>query len=53
MYMAQVCFYVCCSDCVGVCGNVCCVAAVVKNSGLGVLKYVVSLCRGWDGDDED
>ena len=31
-YMAHVCFYVCCSDCVGVCGNVCCVAAVVKNS---------------------
>ena len=29
MYMAHVCFYVCCSDCVGVCGNVCCVAAVV------------------------
>ena len=28
MYMAHVCFYVCCSDCVGVCGNVCCVAAV-------------------------
>ena len=25
-------FYVCCSECVGVCGNVCCVAAVVKNS---------------------
>ena len=24
--------HVCCSDCVGVCGNVCCVAAVVKNS---------------------
>ena len=24
--------YVCCSDFVGVCGNVCCVAAVVKNS---------------------
>ena len=23
-------FCVCCSDCVGVCGNVCCVAAVVK-----------------------
>ena len=22
----------CCSDCVGVCGNVCCVVAVVKNS---------------------
>ena len=27
-------FYVCCSECVGVCGNVCCVAAVVKNSGV-------------------
>ena len=24
--------YVCCSDCVGVCGNVCCVVAVVKNN---------------------
>ena len=32
MYMAHVCLYVCCSDCVGVCGNVCCVAAIVKNS---------------------
>ena len=45
-------FFVCCSDCVGVCGNVCCVAAVVKNSvffSLGVLKYVVCLCRGCDG----
>ena len=29
MYMAHVRFYVCCSDCVGCCGNVCCVAAVV------------------------
>ena len=28
----HVCFYVCCSDCGGVCWNVCCVAAVVKNS---------------------
>ena len=25
-------FYVCCCDGVGVCGNVCCVATVVKNS---------------------
>ena len=36
----------------GVCGNVCCVAAVVKDSGflsLGVLKYVVYLCKGCDG----
>ena len=52
MYMALVCFYVCCSDCVGVCGNVCCVAAVVKNRcffSLGVSKYVVCLCRGSDG----
>ena len=32
MYIAHVCFYVCCSDCVGVCGNVCCVVAIVKNS---------------------
>ena len=49
--MAHVCFYVCCSDSVGVCGNVCCVAAVVKNSvfSLGVLKYVVCLCKGCDG----
>ena len=32
--------------------HVCCVAAVVKNSvffSLGVLKYVVCLCRGCDG----
>ena len=26
------CFYGCCSDCVGVCGNVCSVAAVVKDN---------------------
>ena len=44
-------FYVCCSDCVSVCWNVCCVAAVVTNSvfSLGLLKYVVSLCGGCDG----
>ena len=30
MYMAHVCFIII-SDCVGVCGNVCCVAAVVKD----------------------
>ena len=35
-------FYVCCSDCVVICGKDCCVAAVVKDSGfsLGVLKCV-------------
>ena len=32
MNMAHVYFYVCCSDCVGVCENDCCVAAAVKDS---------------------
>ena len=33
MYVYGAClFYVCCSDCAGVSGKVCCVAAVVKNS---------------------
>ena len=34
---------------VGVCGTVCYVADIVKDSGLlslGVLKYVVCLCKG-------
>ena len=35
--MTHVCFYVRCSDCVVVCGNVC-VAAVVKNSVFLVLE---------------
>ena len=36
---------------VGVCGNVCCVAAIVEEVffSLGVLKYVVYLCTGCDG----
>ena len=45
-------FYVSCSDCVGVCGNVSCVTAVVKDSvffSLGVLKYIVCLCKRCDG----
>ena len=43
-------FYVCCSDCVGVCGNVSCVPAVVKIVffSLRVLEYVVCLCIGCD-----
>ena len=44
--------HVCFSDCVGVCGNVCCVAAVVNNNvflALECRKYVVCLCRGCDG----
>ena len=32
LYMAHICFYVCCSDCVRVGGNVCCVAGVVEDS---------------------
>ena len=31
-------FFVCCSDYVEVCGNVCCVAAIVKNSGVLALE---------------
>ena len=41
MYVYGTClFYVCCSDCVGVNGNVCYVAAVVKDSvfSFGALK---------------
>ena len=44
VYMAHVCFYVSCTDCVGVCGNVCCVVGIledIKFLSLGVLKYVV------------
>ena len=36
MYMVHVCFYACSSDCVRVCGNVCCVAVVIKNSVLAL-----------------
>ena len=39
MYMA----HVCCSDCVGVCENVCCEAAVVKDSGLLTLECLSML----------
>ena len=45
MYVYGAClFYVCCcSDCVGVCGNVCCVTAVVKNSFF-FLPWSVEVC---------
>ena len=38
VYMAHVCFYVCCSDCVGVCGK----RPLLKIMffSLGVMKYV-------------
>ena len=44
MYMAHVCLFIC-SDCVEVCGIVCCVPAVVKNSGCSCMGSVsVSSC---------
>ena len=39
MYVYGACLFVCCSDCVGVCGNVCCLAAVVKDSSFLALEY--------------
>ena len=36
MYMAHAYLFVCYSGCVGVCRNVCCVAAVVKDSVLAL-----------------
>ena len=47
VYMVHDCFHVNCSDCVGVCGNVCCVACIVLS--LGVVNYIGWLCRGCDG----
>ena len=45
MYVAHVCFYVCCSDCVGVCGKVCCLAAVVEDSVLAFeCKSMLYVC---------
>ena len=38
IYMAHVCFYVCCSDSVGVYGNVCCVSDIVTDSGVLALE---------------
>ena len=46
MYMAHVCLYVCCSDCVEVCGNVCCVVVVVKHSIFQPWSVVVCLFKG-------
>ena len=34
VYMAHVSLYVYCGDCVGHCGNICCVVAVAKDSVL-------------------
>ena len=53
MYVYGAClFYVCCGDCVGVCGNVCCVAVIVKDSGLfehWSVDVWCMLCKECDG----
>ena len=51
VYMEHVYFYVRCSDCVEVCGDVCCVVGVAKDRvfNLGMVMYVVSLCRRCEG----
>ena len=52
MYMVHVCFMSVIVTGWGVCVNVCCVMAAIKDIGflsLGVLKYVVCLCKGCDG----
>ena len=38
MYMMQVCVYACCSDCVGVCWNVCGSVLQREHSGDGCLS---------------
>ena len=52
MHVYGTCLFLCLLyECVGVCGNVYCVSTIVKDSvySLGVLKYVVCLCKGCDG----
>ena len=36
VYMTHDCFYVCCSDCAGVCGIVCCVTGVIEDGVLAL-----------------
>ena len=36
-------------DCVGVCGNLCCIAGVVIDSRFLAFEYDVCLCKGCDG----
>ena len=44
MYVYGACLFLCLLyDCVGVCGNICCVAAVVKNCGF-FLPWSVEVC---------
>ena len=51
MSMAHVCLYVCCSDCVETCGNVCCVAAVGKDRAFQPwsVEVCLRLCNVCDG----
>ena len=43
MYVVHVCFYVCCSDCVGVCGNVWCVVSFCLPHPVAVSAFMI--CR--------
>ena len=52
MYVYGACLFIFLYVCCSVCGNVCCVADVVKDSvvlSLGMVKYVACLCKGCDG----
>ena len=49
MYMTHDCFYVSCIDGVAVCGNVCCVAAVVKDEVFEPWSVEICLCKGCNG----
>ena len=43
VYIAHVCFHVCCSDCVGVCENVCCVCV---GDVMDVVFFCLN-CESW------
>ena len=43
MYMAHVCCYVCCCDCVGVSGNIVCVVGIVEVCYMFVMDVVFSV----------
>ena len=48
MYMVHVCFYVCCSDCVGICGKFVVYRPLLKIMGFEPWN-VVCLCKVCDG----
>ena len=47
VYVAHVCFYACCSDSAGVCGDVCDVSGVVKGCEVLCVVYLYSECDGY------